>query len=384
MAQTPRVPVNGRMLAWARDRMGLDVGEAAASLKMPVERLASWEGSDAKPTLAQLRKVAALYRQTVAFFLREDPPPIDQATRPPDFRARRPQGRKQSIPLRLMAEIDKAAERREVFVRLTDVDAAALPESDLRDTGAAAGQMRQLLGVSIASQQEWQKDGAFRRWTAHLERLGILVFHMSRIDPEECQGFSLYYDRAPVIVLNGADTSSVRTFTLFHEVGHLLLRSGGVCHTHSNSAVEIQCNTFAADFLTPREDFLEQLDRRFDPVEQISELANRYRVSWSAIAVRLRSVGAIDQATLDEQLALAAEKARTAREEARRRSRERKQGPPHHMTQLRNLGPRYVYTVLDAVHDDRISAVDASYFLDSKWSTIRQMEDDLQKRAVEL
>lgn len=381
MVQTPRVPVNGRMLVWARERLGLDLADAAPRLNVSAARLASWEGNDSQPTLAQLRNAASLYRQTVAFFLRQDPPQVDEATRPPDFRTRQGSG---YIPLRLMAEIDKAAERREVFLRLTDVEASSLPVSDLEDTATAASQLRALLGVTVNAQQHWPQQTAFRQWTDYIERLGVLVFHMSRVDPDECQGFSLYYDRAPVIVLNGADTQQVRTFTLFHEIGHLLHRSGGVCHTQSHSATEVRCNAFAADFLLPRDDFLGSLDRRVDPLAQVPTLAGRYRVSWSAVAVRLRTLGVIDQATLDEQLAIAAEKAKVAREEVRRQAREKKSGPPHHMTHLRNLGPRYVYTVLDAVQDDRISAVDASYYLDSKWSTIRQMESDLLKRAVDI
>jgi Zn-dependent peptidase ImmA (M78 family)/transcriptional regulator with XRE-family HTH domain len=381
MTQTPRVPVNGRMLAWARERMGLDLTNAGSRLKVSVSRLASWENNEAQPTLVQLRNAAALYRQTVAFFLRQEPPEVDQATRPPDFRTRQERGQ---IPLGLMAEIDKAAERREVFVRLADVEPFAFPESDLRDIADAASRFRALLGVTVDAQQRWQQPTAFRHWTERIERIGVLVFQMSRVEPDECQGFSLFYDRSPVIVLNGADTPQVRTFTLFHEIGHLLHRSGGVCHTQSHSAAEVLCNAFAADFLLPREDFLANLDGRSDPLAQIPVLAARYRVSWSAIAVRLRTIGAIDQATLDEQLAIAAAKAKATREEVRRSSREKKGGPPHHVTHFRNLGPRYVYTVLDAVQDDRISAVDASYYLDSKWSTIRKMEGDLLKRAVDL
>lgn len=379
MARTPRVPVNGDVLQWARARMNLTVDQAASRLSTTPERLAAWEDQTAQPTLAQLRRAAALYRQTVAFFLRGAPPAIDEATRPPDFRIR--QAGDAGLSLRLTAEIEKANERRRVFLDLTGPEPAGLPALTSEDPEEAARSMRQTLGVGVDTQQGWAATGAFRHWVDRLERLGILIFHMSRVDPEECQGFSLHFDAAPVIVVNGADSPQVRTFTIFHEVGHLLHRTGGICETRSRSGLEVWCNAFAADFLLPREDFRQALDPRVEVTLQIPELATRYRVSWSAVAVRLRNLGLIDQATLDQQLATAAEFARAFRAEQRERAKRTSQGPPHHLTHLRNLGPRYVYTVLDAVQEERISAVDASYFLDSKWSTIRRMEDDLLRRA---
>lgn len=386
MAQTPRVPVNPLMLKWARERMDIDVEDAAQRLNTRPDRVVVWEHPGEKPdrdypTIAQLRRLAALYRQTLAFFFRAEPPEPPAAERPPDFRRR---GDDDRLPLRLLQEIDKAAERRSVYVDLAGPEPADLPYSDLADVAVAAMLMRNKLGITLRDQQRWKQDQALRHWVERAEALGVLVFQMSYVDPDECQGFSLFFDRAPVIVLNGADTTQVRTFTLAHELGHLMLRSGGVCHTQSHSAAEVRCNAFAAELLMPQGDFVLTFNRSAEPLAQIPALAGRYRVSWSAVAVRMRTLGYISQDVLDEQLAIAADIAREKREEQRRKAREKKSGPPHHMTQLRNLGPRYVYTVLDALDDERITPVDASYFLESKWSTIRGMEDDLLKRAADI
>lgn len=382
---TPRVPVNGAILRWSRERLGLTVEEAAHSFNVRPERLQTWESTGAKdpkdhPTLAQLRTVAGRYRQTLAFFLLPEPPAVEDATRPPDFRRRHPDDR---LPLRVLAELDKAAERREVYVDLASPETADLPHSPLNDLQAATTVLRDRLGVTLREQLSWQRAHAFRNWVDHVERAGVLVFHMSRVDPEDCQGFSLFFDTAPVVVLNGADSPEVRTFTLFHELGHLLTRSGGVCQTSSHNDVEQRCNAFAAEFLMPQADFVRAVGKG-EKVRQIPDLANRYRVSQSAIAVRMRTLGYIDQPTLDDLLETAAELARRNRDELRERARAGSSGPPHHLTQLRNLGARYVYMVLDAVDDQRISPVDASYYLDSKWATIRHMEADLLgKRAAD-
>lgn len=371
------------MLVWARDRLGMTVEEAAHTINVSPARLQTWESTGEKaprdyPTLAQLRTIAAKYRQTIAFFLLAEPPAVEDSTRPPDFRRRRPDDR---LPLRVLAELDKAAERRTVFVDLADPEPADLPYSPLGDLQAATTVLRDRLGVTLRDQLGGKRPHAFRNWVEHVEHAGVLVFQMSRVDPDDTQGFSLYFEAAPVVVLNGADSPEVRTFTLFHELAHLLTRTGGVCQTSRHNKVEQRCNEFAAEFLMPQSDFVHAVQSG-DKVKQIPELAHRYRVSQSAIAVRLRTLEYIDQDTLDGLLETAAEYARMHREEQRERGRVAKGGPPHHLTQLRNLGAWYVYTVLDAVDDQRISPVDASYYLDSKWATIRGMETDLLDRRA--
>src|SRR5665647_2068799 len=92
---TPRVPVNGVVLQWARKRAGMSEEEAAHAVNVSVDRLRTWESTGEKdersyPTLAQLRHLAARYRQTLATFLLPEPPVEVEgdATRPPDFRRR--------------------------------------------------------------------------------------------------------------------------------------------------------------------------------------------------------------------------------------------------------------------------------------------------------
>jgi Zn-dependent peptidase ImmA (M78 family) len=216
---------------------------------------------------------------------------------------------------------------------------------------------------------------AFSHWMQMVEDLGVLVFHMSRVDPNECQGLSLYEDVFPIIILNGADSPEVRTFTLFHELAHLIMRSGGVCQVFQGEAVETVCNRFAGEFLLPRERISSLVDGR-DAVELIPQLATTFRVSQSAVAVRLRAMQLISQAELDDLL----DTARRIAQEARERARERPGGPPAHRVKLRNLGPVYVTAVLDALDRDSITAVDAAYFLESKLSTVELMQDDLLRR----
>lgn len=377
MAKAPAAPANGTTLQWAREEAGLTVEEAARRISVKPERLASWETGDGKPTINQLRNVARLYQRTPAFFFVQGPPPPTPSDKPPDFRGRDTSG----LSADLAREIGRARERRKAFLRLHGEPTGRLPVlRGLVDRPAEAGEeFRSLVGISAAAQLSMADAmQALQAWTLAVEGFGVLVFQMSRVDPVECRGLSLYEDVQPIIILNGADDPEARIFTLFHEMAHLLNRSGGVCHVWTGTAIERICNAFAGAFLLPGDALRDELSTD-NPVAALSRLAARFKVSQSAVAIRLRDLNVLSQQQLDDQLDLAVRLAAQKRES--QRSRPSTGGPPYHLLKLRNLGATYVTTVLDALRADEITAVDAAYFLESKVSTIDRMEAELVRRS---
>lgn len=375
MSRTPKAPVTPALLSWAREIAGYAPSEAAQRVPVPEERLSAWELGEEQPTLAQLRKLARLYRRAPAFFFLDEPPPSD-LPEAPDFRGRTERGH---LSPRLRREMRLAAERREAFLELHGPPGRnpAIPEVDTEAVEPAAREVRKAIGVTVGDQLESRSSQeALTRWLDAVESAGVLVFQMSRVPLSEARGFSIYEPVAPVIALNGADLSQARCFTLFHELCHLLERSGGVCGWTDVDA-ERRSNAFAAEVLMPREDFVRELGAN-DPAEMVGILARRFRVSHEAAAIRLRVLGRLSQ---DDVERVREETARRVAE-LKQQQREREGGPPHHRTHLRNLGPRYVEAVLDAYYDDRITITDAAHYLDAKVATIERMEDALRERAA--
>lgn len=374
MVRTPAVPVNGNALIWARQHVGLDIHSVADRLQVRPERVDHWERNLEPPSLARLRQVADLYGQTIAFFMRPTLPEVDGSSRPPDFR-----GQGATTPsLALMREMDRALHRRKVFLELGSPADFALDDFVFDSPEEAGERLRARLAVSD-DYASTDSGKALKQWITLVENLGVLVFQMSRVEPRECQGLSLFYSPMPIVILNGADDANVRSFTLFHELGHILHRSGALCELEADNEVERECNAFAASFLLPREPFLRKMGQAKDPLTLLGATAQHFGVSWSAVAVRLRTLGLITQQQLDNQLQIAARVAAENLERRREKARASKGGPPHHVLKLRNLGPRYVESVLDAFHENRISATDASYFLESKQGVIAKMERELIK-----
>ncbi len=88
-------------------------------------------------------------------------------------------------------------------------------------------------------------------------RTGALVLQR-KLPLAEVRGFSLTTPGPPTLVVNRSDAVSARIFTTFHELGHILLGTGGIClpATAPEALVlapreEVFCNAFAGHLLVP-------------------------------------------------------------------------------------------------------------------------------------
>ncbi len=360
MARTPFAPVTPWVLRWARDDAGLSVGAVAKRADVKPDVVVAWEDAQAQPTLAQLRHFADAVRRPVAFFFTADPPE-SHAAMPPDYRSA------SGVPSPdLRREIRKAQERRESFREL-EAAVAWEPPSDLEGFDA----IREWLGVGVTEIAETADPGtALKVWIGAVEDRGALVFQMSGIGTQECRGFSLADPTCPVIVLNGADAPQARSFTLLHEVAHLLGREGGMCLLQDEVAVERRCNQVAAEILMPAK-VIRQAAQTLAGRALVDDLVRIFRVSSQAAAFRLRDLDLLSQAVVDEVIERARDAARRAE------SREQSGGPLHYVLARRNLGDRYISAVLDALHSDAITLTDATYLLDERVGTLERLEQSL-------
>lgn len=360
MVRTPQTPVTPSVLRWAREESGFTLAEEAKRAGVRTEVAAAWESGDAQPTLAQLRAVADAMGRPVAFFLTQEPPEV-HAVVPPDFRSQAG-----TLSSALRREIRSAQERREAFLELDDTGRQWDPPAH-----TSAVDVREWLAVGLDAIRETSDDAAaLKIWIRAVENRGALVFQMSRIDVQECRGFSLAYTTCPVIVLNGADAPQARSFTLLHEVAHVLDHDGGLCLLQDDIRIERRCNQRAAEILMPAL-AIKSLARRAAGLELVNAVVRAFRVSPSAAAFRLHDLDLIEPSVVSQVLARAAEAAR------RVESRETAGGPAHHVLARRNLGERYVSAVLDAMHSEAITLTDATYLLGERVGTVERLEQAL-------
>src|SRR5262245_3579817 len=149
--------INPALVVWAREALGLSSSEAAKRLKVPEARLETWERGEERPSLPQLRRVAALYRRPLAFFYLPQPP-ASKPTSPPDFRRREAAEAKSGPGLAL--EMRRARERRQIVLELAAELDEPIPTFDLttdagRPVGEIADAIRDWLGISLQDQFKW-------------------------------------------------------------------------------------------------------------------------------------------------------------------------------------------------------------------------------------
>jgi Zn-dependent peptidase ImmA (M78 family)/DNA-binding XRE family transcriptional regulator len=294
------VPANKDVLRWARHIRGLSRREAAEKIRITEQELADIEEHDQHPTVKAFNKMVTVYKQTESTLLLERPP--DAQPFPKDFRTISGGQTKLSPDTRLA--IRDAQEIQQYVSELVEDDPGLVEHLELPalmvtdDPEQEARKERERIGVPLSVQLQWKQKDSFDSWRDSLERKGVLVL-LKQMPWQDCRGFSLL-GQLPAIVVNSKDIPVARTFTLFHEYAHLALRTAGICTpTAGKSGVERWCNQFAAAYLLPAQDLKDHV-KAINPnagidhdwsVTVVGRLATYYRVSRSAMALRLQTLG---------------------------------------------------------------------------------------------
>ncbi|MGY3610748.1 MULTISPECIES: ImmA/IrrE family metallo-endopeptidase [unclassified Bradyrhizobium] len=88
--------------------------------------------------------------------------------------------------------------------------------------------MRELLGVSLDRVPEASSDDdALKLWRRAIEARGVFVFKDS-FKQGTISGFCLRHEEFAIILINNSTTKTRQTFSLVHELAHLLFNRSGI------------------------------------------------------------------------------------------------------------------------------------------------------------
>ncbi len=324
MAKSVKALIKPEVLKWARERrIRLEINHAAKKLKIDPERLEAWENGTEQPTIAQLKKIAKLYRTHISIFYLSEPPtdfhPLtDYRVLPERFAIDTEQ------VYRLNANIIEAFERREVFIELYELLEEVPPEVTLNigrheNPGQVAEKIIEFLEPD-RTQLRAANDpyAALKFWKQTVESKGILVCQTSvnthlSVELETVRGFCLAERPFPVIVVNPKDSPYGRIFTLIHELVHIALGESVIQNTNFEAAnapnldpIEVFCNQVAAEVLVSEDELLEIVNLETFQ-EDLPRASKFFHVSPEVIMRRLQTLGAISrrdyQAYRSQQLA---------------------------------------------------------------------------------
>jgi Zn-dependent peptidase ImmA (M78 family)/DNA-binding transcriptional regulator YiaG len=382
--------VKPSVLRWARESVNLTPLAAARKMHLAEDRVEQWESGALSPTVAQLRTAAEVYKRPLAVFFLSEPPRDFDAMR--DFR-RHVGAEVGGWSPELHGEYRRAIVQREAALELAELDEAPPPTTWRLDPvfgtdDEIAAASRELLLTQ--SPLPLPKVGGTKfehlnTWIAALEEAGILVFATSggRVATTEMRAFSLYYNVLPVIMVNGGDAARGRLFSLMHEYARLILHTGGLCDTITDTTatdpdrqLEARCNAIAAAILMPRHLVLSSADvaeRQAVPdswtYSSLRDAAAPFGASAEAFARRLLTLGRITPAFYQERreeflLAYAQEEERTT-----------PSGGNWYRTTARDLGKGFVRRIADARRRRVIDSYLAATYLNVKVDQIDRLAE---------
>ena len=384
MPRSAEAQINPSVLEWARRNAGIELAAAAKRAAVSQERVIEWETGASKPTIAQLRSLARLYRRPLALFFLPQPP--RDFTSMHDFR-RLPGQVAGSLSPELRFEIRKAVSRREIAVELRtglswEPRPLEITTTLTEDPDIVGARVRRSLGVSAAEQFGWRTGyESFNHWRAMVESLDVLVFHMTDVEPDETRAFSISEALLPVMCLNIKDPPQARCFSLAHEFAHLMLRMGGLCDIDDHTVrppedlqAERFCNQVAAATLMPVDllaaDPMVRSHRALSDWNEsdIANGANRFGVSREAFVRRLLTLGRVTDRFYQSKRQQYAEE--FASQQAARPSGF---APPDRVA-LSAAGPSFTRAVLESYHQDRITASALADYLDVRLKHLPAIE----------
>ena len=315
MREMTSMNIKPAVLRWAAERAGH--GNALLAEHFP--GVSDWNREEMVLEVGQLRKFAKRTHTSLGLLALSEP--LDDSLPLTDFRT--PGSRAAGRPkVDLLDTVWLCQMRQDWYrhhVQSQGQEALAFVGSAQvgKDCAEVARKMSDHLGFSVAQREDLDLDQAFRNLADLIENSGILVMvngcvgsDTSRIlDTEQLRGFAIPDRWAPLIFINGTDSSSARMFTLAHELAHIWLGSAAISNLAPQQAAagpetEKWCNAVAGELLVPEPE-LRQACRELADVENeraVMKLRRRFRVSATAILIRLRAIGKIAPEWCDRQI----------------------------------------------------------------------------------
>lgn len=384
------IPVNPDIMRWARETAGYSIEDVVDKIKrkrVTVKVVQDWENGNASPSYSQLEKLAyKIFKRPLALFFFPEPP--EEETPRQSFRTL-PQQEINLIEPTMLYLIRKAMALRENLTELYDnVNPAKqkifidfeFKSSD--SVSNVAKDVRKYLGSSLNEQYALKSnEDALKYWRNLLEEHGIFIFKDAFKD-DDFSGFCLYDKVYPIIYINNSQAKNRQIFTLFHELAHLLFRTGGVDLRHddfvqgmsgNNKHIEVFCNKFAGEFLVPSEDIQKYLHNKSIDDKLLSGLAKKYSVSREVILRKCLDLGYVNQVFYESRV--------QEWEPESPINKKPSSGGDYYRTKNAYLGDRYVETAFSKYYQGVISKSQLSDYLGIKESKVSKFEDKLLSRS---
>ena len=356
--------VNTSILLECRQQIGLSLDEV--SKKIP--KIKEIETGEQKPTFKQLDVLAELYKVPRWVFISDELPNQYQFNKSvPAFRQFVNSNTNIFSDYKIRSLLTKINQYRELIIKLQDdmnEPIESFEPPTIQSNASAdmvANEIRKWLKIS--------ENLTFLQWKEILESKGVFIFMTSKykgwshITKEILRGLAIYHSKLPIIIINDSDFKKAQSFTLFHELGHLLRKENAIDNwNYQNRNIEKWCDEFAGNVLIPATQL--QIQQDIVDLDFVKSIAKKFKVSYYACLVRLRQLEIIDQSiyiNLETQL-------KHEYIDIQKKNKNKKGGPVRNRAKeiLNQYGHIYTTVLFQAYHNKEIGLHRLSRLFDLK------------------
>ncbi len=392
------VKVNPEILVWARETAGLTHEQAVKKIGIKpaygieaVDRLAALEAGTTEPTRPILVKMAKQYRRPLLTFYLSSPP--QKGDRGTDFRTLSSDEHSATDDARVDALIREMQARQSMVRAVLEDEDEAEPLTFIGSRKISDGRivvlnsLRDLLDIEITTfYRQSGVNGAFALLRQKAEDAGVFVLlqgdlgsYHTDIEGDIFRGFALADDVAPFIIINDNDSRAAWSFTLLHELVHLLLGQTGVDGARAESQIERFCEDIASEFL------LSELEMTLLEIpfggdletvtERIGEFARNHNLSRKMVAYRAYRSGYIDYSEFNLLSTRFRLHWRQQQQLQRERSRQQVSRPSPYVVRRHRLGTGLVGLVVRMMNGGALATSKAAIVLGVKPTQVHKLID---------
>lgn len=379
------VPINPKILKWAREIAGLSIEEVAYRTKFKPKKITDLENGDLKITLAELKKFRILYKRPSAIFLLNKIPHDPEI--PKDFRGINGISIRKMLPESL-TEIRKVQYKRNQALELKQINKEPIItfkykvtlNSDIEDL---AQEWRAKWDLDLKTQKKLGNEyKAFNFWKKAIEEQGVLVFQASFKPMEQLDGLAIYHEKIPIILLNTKNSVHDRIFAMLHEFCHLLLRRSRIGDMQNyqlslkHKNIEVFCNAFASACLLSESDLQAVLSKKEYENEDLllpkvmDKLSKVFKVKSNIILKRYADMKIISYASY----------LRYSKEVKQRIEKPRSKGVfmvPPDIRAIAYNGRSFTSLIMSSLNAGSLTAVEASAMLNLKPKHFRKLQQKI-------
>ena len=290
--------INKETLQFIRNTKQVSYEYVEQVAKFPENKIMLWEdvSSNKLPTINQAKKLAQCYRVPFAgFYMNSMDINVNHLPKLINKRSM------------ISSEVDDSAVNLAIFDLINERDfyvetkkefLEAIPVFDyyISDSLSAskwARMIREYFDIKLDDQFKCASKRKFYLYLREkIESKGIFIQGFQKVDVSNLRGVAIVDNSIPIIGINDNDRYPAKSFSILHELVHIIKRTSSVCNdmlgSDSMDNEEVFCNAVAGEVLVPEESlyYLTKAISKFS-IDEIDSIANKFSVSSEVIARRL-------------------------------------------------------------------------------------------------